>query len=241
MTPFAQLEKRAAATAARKPFHNPFQADDAQAVTRTGAPSAPAAPTGMSGIEKADLAMMGVSMIPVVGGIANGLWQVGRGAYNASQGNWGAAAGNLGWAAAGLIPGLGAGAKGVGLAAKGIKAAQGMNAATRVGRVANTVGNAAQRAGTAINAVGAKGVMHAGGKRIGSAQPWRGFNTPQITGGKLALGTGAMAVPMAAEAALPNYGQQATEAAATQAATPMFNPNQSFNHYLASVTAGGQQ
>ena len=79
-----------------------------------------------------DLVAGGLGMIPVAGGIINGVWQGGKAIYHTATGQYGKAAEDVAWGAAGFIPGAamaGAVGKGARLATKLPGAARAMSAA----------------------------------------------------------------------------------------------------------------
>jgi hypothetical protein len=138
------------------------------------------------------------TMIPVVGGAINGVWQGGRAAYHAAHGNYGKAAEAGAWAGLGLVPGGGV-ARGAKLGIGGVKALRAGNT-FRTG--VNAVRGAEASAKLAAPAVGF------GAKAIGAGKG--------IAGGALDMGAAA-----GVGAALPNYGGGSHYAAANAAVKPV--------------------
>lgn len=171
MTPFAQLEKSAAAAGYK------YQKNSA-GLNDPYLPQVAQAPKGMSSnFETAgDLVAGAAGMIPGVGGIVNGVWQGGKAIYHTATGQYGKAAEDVAWGAAGFIPGaamagaIGKGARaipGVTRALSAAKPALQAATATRAGVIAAKAAPFAKEmvgdtvAGTAANGVasGVSGVV----------------------------------------------------------------------------------
>jgi hypothetical protein len=141
------------------------------------------------------------TMIPVVGGAINGVWQGGRAAYHTAQGNYGKAGEAAAWAGLGLVPGGGI-ARGAKLGFNGVKAMQAGNT-FRTG--VNAVRGAEAAAKWAVPTAKSVGF---GAKATGVGK--------SIAGGALDMGAAA-----GVGAAIPNYGGGSEYAANNAAVKPV--------------------